>query len=194
MNSLPKNELEKNAILEYLTNPVYYNSVKKTNNKINNKNNKEDIRFYRKRIISLTKEMFKGVFPNETLKKIYENYTNSIISHFKIIDTKDILQDEYKLINNENNHNLEVMNNDNSSMSHIEEYNTNTIGEANNNIMKKIVILPNLDNYVIKKKTKKENELVLPIKKDINLHCPTLKTKGLVKKDKNDKKDITINI
>jgi len=194
MNSLPKNELEKNAILEYLTNPVYYNSVKKTNNKINNKNNKEDIRFYRKRIISLTKEMFKGVFPNETLKKIYENYTNSIISHFKIIDTKDILQDEYKLINNENNHNLEDMNNDNSSMSNIEEYNTNTIGEANNNIMKKIVILPNLDNYVIKKKTKKENELVLPIKKDINLHCPTLKTKGLVKKDKNDKKDITINI
>ena len=194
MNSLPKNELEKNAILEYLTNPVYYNSVKKTNNKINNKNNKEDIRFYRKRIISLTKEMFKGVFPNETLKKIYENYTNSIISHFKIIDTKDILQDEYKLINNENTHNLEDMNNDNSSISHIEEYNTNTIGEANNNIMKKIVILPNLDNYVIKKKTKKENELVLPIKKDINLHCPTLKTKGLVKKDKNDKKDITINI
>jgi len=194
MNSLPKNELEKNAILEYLTNPVYYNSVKKTNNKINNKNNKEDIRFYRKRIISLTKEMFKGVFPNETLKKIYENYTNSIISHFKIIDTKDILQDEYKLINNENTHNLEDMNNDNSSMSNIEEYNTNTIGEANNNIMKKIVILPNLDNYVIKKKTKKENELVLPIKKDINLHCPTLKTKGLVKKDKNDKKDITINI
>jgi len=192
MNSLPKNELEKNAILEYLTNPVYYNSVKKTNNKINNKNNKEDIRFYRKRIISLTKEMFKGVFPNETLKKIYENYTNSIISHFKIIDTKDILQDEYKLINNENTHNLEDMNNDNSSISHIEEY--NTIGEANNNIMKKIVILPNLDNYVIKKKTKKENELVLPIKKDINLHCPTLKTKGLVKKDKNDKKDITINI
>ena len=192
MNSLPKNELEKNAILEYLINPVYYNSVKKTNNKINNKNNKEDIRFYRKRIISLTKEMFKGVFPNETLKKIYENYTNSIISHFKIIDTKDILQDEYKLINNENTHNLEDMNNDNSSISHIEEY--NTIGEANNNIMKKIVILPNLDNYVIKKKTKKENELVLPIKKDINLHCPTLKTKGLVKKDKNDKKDITINI
>jgi hypothetical protein len=194
MNSLPKNELEKNAILEYLTNPVYYNSVKKTNNKINNKNNKEDIRFYRKRIISLTKEMFKGVFANETLKKIYENYTNSIISHFKIIDTKDILQDEYKLINNENNHNLEDMNNDNSSMSNIEEYNTNTIEEANNNIMKKIVILPNLDNYVIKKKTKKENELVLPIKKDINLHCPTLKTKGLVKKDKNDKKDIIINI
>ena len=60
---------KKNATLEYLTNPVYYKSVKKTSDKINNKINKEDIKFYRKRITSLTKEMLKGVFPNEPLKK-----------------------------------------------------------------------------------------------------------------------------
>ena len=49
--------IEHTSILEYLTNPAYYSIINK-NNKAKSKeiNNKEDVRFYRKRIIALTKE------------------------------------------------------------------------------------------------------------------------------------------
>ena len=173
MNTISNNDKEKNATLEYLTNPVYYNSVKKTTDKINNKNNKEDIKFYRKRITALTKEMLKGIFPNETLKKIYENYTHSLITHFKMIDTKDIIQEEYSLlnVNNENNENNE------NTIKQIKEF--NTIQQANEHIMKKPIInSPTLDNYVIKMENKdKDNEHEMPSKKKIDLSCPTLKKK-----------------
>lgn len=182
-NNPQKNETEKNATLEYLTNPVYYKSVKKTSDKINNKNNKEDIKFYRKRITSLTKEMLKGVFPNEPLKKIYENYTSSIISHFKMVDTKDIIQEDYKLFNNETTNVLDLS---------INEF--STIEKANEQILKKVINVPTLDNYVIKTGNKDDNNennsISLPSKKNIDLHCPTLKTKGVVeKKKKNTKKE-----
>ena len=182
-NNPQKNETEKNATLEYLTNPVYYKSVKKTSDKINNKNNKEDIKFYRKRITSLTKEMLKGVFPNEPLKKIYENYTSSIISHFKMVDTKDIIQEDYKLFNNETTNVLDLS---------INEF--STIEKANEQILKKVINVPTLDNYVIKTGNKDDNNennsISLPSKKNIDLHCPTLKTKVVVeKKKKNTKKE-----
>jgi len=180
-NNPQKNETEKNATLEYLTNPVYYKSVKKTSNKINNKNNKEDIKFYRKRITSLTKEMLKGVFPNEPLKKIYENYTSSIISHFKMVDTKDIIQEDYKLFNNESTNVLDLS---------INEF--STIEKANEQMLKKVINVPTLDNYVIKTGNKDENNennsSSLPSKKNIDLHCPTLKTKGVVEKKKKKSK------
>jgi len=190
MNTISNNDKEKNATLEYLTNPVYYNSVKKTTDKINNKNNKEDIKFYRKRITALTKEMLKGIFPNETLKKIYENYTHSLITHFKMIDTKDIIQEEYSLlnVNNENNENNE------NTIKQIKEF--NTIQQANEHIMKKPIInSPTLDNYVIKMENKdKDNEHEMPSKKKIDLSCPTLKTKGVEKKKKKKtKKEKGIN-
>ena len=181
-NNPQKNETEKNATLEYLTNPVYYKSVKKTSDKINKKNNKEDIKFYRKRITSLTKEMLKGVFPNEPLKKIYEDYTSSIISHFKMVDTKDIIQQDYTLFNNESTNFLDLS---------INEF--NTIEKANEQMLKKVINVSTLDNYVIKSGNKDENNnennnSSLPSKKNIDLHCPTLKTKGVIEKKKKKSK------
>ena len=185
-NNQQKNETEKNATLEYLTNPVYYNSVKKTSDKINNKINKEDIKFYRKRITSLTKEMLKGVFPNEPLKKIYENYTSSIISHFKMVDTKDIIQQDYTLFNNESNNVLDI----DIDLS-INEF--STIEKANEQMLNKVINVSTLDNYVIKSGNNNENNnennnSSLPSKKNIDLHCPTLKTKGVVEKKKKKSK------
>jgi len=186
-NNPQKNETEKNATLEYLTNPVYYKSVKKTSDKINNKINKEDIKFYRKRITSLTKEMLKGVFPNEPLKKIYEDYTSSIISHFKMVDTKDIIQQDYKLFNNESTNVLDI---DIDIDISINEF--STIEKANEQILKKVINVPTLDNYVIKTGNKDDNNennnSSLPSKKNIDLHCPTLKTKGVVEKKKKKSK------
>ena len=195
-NNPQKNETEKNATLEYLTNPVYYKSVKKTSDKINNKINKEDIKFYRKRITSLTKEMLKGVFPNEPLKKIYEDYTSSIISHFKMVDTKDIIQQDYKLFNNESTNVLDI---DIDIDISINEF--STIEKANEQMLKKVINVSTLDNYVIKsgnnngnnnennnENNNGNNNSSLPSKKNIDLHCPTLKTKGVVEKKKKKSK------
>lgn len=180
-----KNTMEENATLEFLTNPLYRNLMMKQNSNDSDKNNskkanKEEIKFYRKRITSLSKDMLKGVFPNETLKKIHDDYVNYIIMYFRMIDTKDILQAEY---NDFTNPTLNDNENDNE-LNNIEEF--NTINQANQQIMKKIVNVSNLDNYIIKKNGDMNKDQIIPNKKEINLQCPSLRMKGV--KDKKDKK------
>ena len=79
--------------LEYLLNP---NMLLKKNQTILDCNLDKDIKFYRKRINQMTKDMIKGNFPNSDLKMIFENYTSELIYYFKQQDTKDIYQEEYQ--------------------------------------------------------------------------------------------------
>ena len=71
MNNVIKNlNNENKTTLKYLTNPIYQNNV---NNISNVKENKikyksSEVKFYRKRIINLTKLMFKNEFPSIYLK------------------------------------------------------------------------------------------------------------------------------
>ena len=89
--------VEHTSILEYLTNPSYYSILNKNNktNMIKETNNKEDVRFYRKRIIALTKEMLKGDIPSNGIKEAHDDYVNILIKYFKIVDKSDIIQDQY---------------------------------------------------------------------------------------------------
>ena len=95
------NSIEHTSILEYLTNPAYYSTLNK-NNKANsikatndNNKNKEDTRFYRKRIIALTKEMLKGAIPSVRIKEAHDDYINILVNYFKLVDKTDIIQDQY---------------------------------------------------------------------------------------------------
>jgi len=83
------------ASLTYLTNPLYQQIMKQqTKNAV--ANNKSDIKFYRKRITALTKEMLKGDMPdNSYIKTIYDTYVNGLIKYFKMQDTTDIIQKQY---------------------------------------------------------------------------------------------------
>ena len=93
----------KDITLEFLTNPLYHNMINsKTSLTNNSKLNKQDIKFYRKRIYALSKDLLKGESPNESLKKIHDDYVNAAIIYLKMIDTKDIIQEQYK---NEMDHN-----------------------------------------------------------------------------------------
>jgi len=78
--------------LEYLLNP---NRLKNNNKILINNTIEKDIKFYRKRINQLTKDMLKGSYPTNNIKMIFENYVLQIISYFKQQDTKDIYQEEY---------------------------------------------------------------------------------------------------
>jgi len=56
----------------------------------NNKTLEKDIKFYRKRICQITKDMTRGEFENENFKSLFNNYVSQIIYYFKQQDTKDI--------------------------------------------------------------------------------------------------------
>ena len=203
----------KDITLEFLTNPLYHNMINSKSGLINNnKINKQDIKFYRKRIYALSKDLLKGDSPNESLKKIHDDYVNAAIIYLKMIDTKDIIQEQYKVdsSSNEIGHNeigdneiLPDINNINfSNEMGLNEMGSNEMGsnemgsnestnvaDANQQMMRKIVNISNLDNYVIITNVNNTgNEYTLPTKKEINLHTKELKTKGIIKKDKKGKK------
>ena len=89
--------IENSSILEYLTNPAYYSIIAKSKPKTEPILNKEDSRFYRKRIIALTKEMLKSgdVAPTKGIKEAFDVYVTMLIKYFKIVDKTDIIQDQY---------------------------------------------------------------------------------------------------
>ena len=71
--------------LKYLANSIYQDEKEK-NAHVNKKKEKEEFKFYRKRIHALSKEMLKGKYPNETLKKAHKTFKSSE----KIKDTEQL--------------------------------------------------------------------------------------------------------
>ena len=60
--------------------------------------NKEERKFYRKRIYNLFKEIISGNPPKDLapdVKYSYDNFVNSSIQYFKTVDNNDIIQSEY---------------------------------------------------------------------------------------------------
>jgi hypothetical protein len=202
---IPPPSLSNKATLEYLTNPYYQNVLNARNKKktLMNKEDevdKKDISFYRKRIVALTKDMLKGIeppFPNEDIKKIYEDYVKNLINYFKMIDRKDILQDQYdKVILDEDDTSMNANANANAiDANSIEDINdalkqiqTINYEKADELMMKKTIRVSNLDDFVVILKNEDEkNDRIIPIKKEIDLKTPNLKTKGIKVKIKSKK-------
>ena len=65
----------------------------------------EDYKFYKQRILNLTKNMLKKKYPNERLKKIHLEYVNELIEFLKFEDLNDLIQEEYNEIDEDNNKN-----------------------------------------------------------------------------------------
>lgn len=140
--------------------------------------NKKDKKFYKKRIFNLVKEILitkeepQDLFPD--VKYTFDNFVDSCIHYFKSKDNNDIIQSEYKNI--EENNIISDLLESNVDGDYIED-------EANKLLMRSIKITnPSLDNFVTKKYTKSPSELILPKQKDINLKDPDLKNKGIRKK------------
>jgi len=171
------NSIEHTSILEYLTNPSYYSIIKKKKtDKTNTVDNKDDIKFYRKRIIALTKDMMKGDVPSKGLKEIHDDYIKSIIKYFKIVDKTDIIQEQYEKELSLNNDNEDVASD------------SDTIENANELMMKKPILNSNLNNFVISTSTQPSETRIIPVKLDIDLNSPSLKKKGLKPKGLKPKK------
>lgn len=154
--------------LEYLLNPVLYEKI---NNQKNNSDNLifKDIKFYRKRISQMTKDMCKGEYVNDNLKTIFLNYANAITYYLKQLDEKDILQSDYNdfKFTPSTTHYLTT---DLSSDLNIDNLIINTPKNTNS-----------LDNFV-KKINIEEEDKILPQRRVANIKDPALKKKGLKNK------------
>ena len=147
--------------LEYLLNPSIL-----IKNSENDKTLEKDIKFYRKRICQITKDMSRGKFENESLKSLFDNYVSQIIYYFKRQDAKDIYQEEYNDLTFDHDIHTEL-NSDNPSLDQLLLNNPEPI--------------PTLNNFVKKINIDKEEKIV-PTQKIANIKDPSLRTKGLKKK------------
>lgn len=136
--------------------------------------NKQELNFYRKRIFNLFKEIISNNNQNNIspdVKYAYDTFIKSSIDYFKIIDNNDLLQEEYKDIISQENQNEKFI-----------DLSANDIvqNEANKLIMRSIKMdLPTLDKYVKRVSNKKENNIILPKQREIDITNPELKNKGI---------------
>ena len=174
--------------LDCLLNKSLFNTQVK--NKKAQSVNKEDKKFYKKRIYNLFKEMLinkvepEDLFPD--VKYAYDNFINASINYFKTIDSTDLLQEEYKTLDEQ-----EAIN-----INDIPELGEDiAVEEADKLMMRSIKITTQtLDKYVKRKSTKPEEKLILPKQKEVNLMDPELKVKGLQNNSNNSNNSNNNNI
>jgi hypothetical protein len=140
--------------------------------------NKEERKFYKKRIYNLFKELLINKAEPEDLlpdvKYAYDNFLNASINYFKTIDNNDLLQEEYKTLDEEDTINI------NAIPELGEDDNIVGVENADKLLMRSIKITPpSLDKYVKRKSTKPEEKLIMPKQKEINLMDTELKVKGI---------------
>jgi hypothetical protein len=153
-------------------NEILYNKHFLERNSYNNKISKKDRKFYRKRILNLTRELFlSSDASNPDINEAFMNYVYHCVEHFKNTDTNDILQYEYTDLDAELEMDAEDADDENDSMD-----------TYNSSIMRKIVKPNTLDNFIIRNVIKKKEPEHLPLQKEINLKDPQLKVKGIGKK------------
>jgi len=161
-----------NITLEYLINPIHYGQYAKTPVvTANNKEQEENLIFYRKRILNITKQMLKGEFIDNSLHECFTAYANTIITYLQFIDKSDIIQEDYQNIESANPQNIKSV---------------DDMSFADNMLIKKTTANNRtLDNFVNVVATTTESRII-PIKKTINIKEPYLRNKGIpCKKKKN---------
>ena len=154
--------------IEYLLNP---NISNKKPELVDNCNLEKDIKFYRKRICQLTKDMTHKKYPNDNIKLLFCNFASQIIYFLKQQDEKDLYQEEYLDLS------INTIKNSDSD----KDFGEN-IENLDNLLINYPEQKPNLDNFV-KKINIPQNDTIIPKRKVINIKDPTLKTKGVKKKE-----------
>ena len=181
MSELDKITLEclmnESSYEKYLTN----NTINAENDKINNDN---DRRFYKKRIINMTKELLKrnsNIDTNTNIRNCFDEYVKNCVLYFKEIDRTDILQEKHgiKSVNTKD----QTIFKENHKIHTILEENDNSIDHLLFNKNEKVKKITDLMG-VKRKQLVKKKEVPIPKQYNINLKDPKLRKKGLKKKEK----------
>ena len=152
--------------LEFLLNPALHEKLMK--NSAPNLNLEKDIKFYRKRICQISKDMCRGIYTEETLRPAFLGYATALIYYFKQLDEKDIFQKEYyDLTDKPVQYDISM----NICQQNLDNLLINTPEPVNN-----------LDMFV-KKINMNTQQKIIPQYKVANIKDPSLKIKGVKKKN-----------
>lgn len=157
----------------------YLSSNKQKTKILQQKNivNKKDKKFYRRRILNLTRDMLLNNHPDDLLvdvKDTFDIFVKNCIGYFKSKDKTEIIQEDYK---------MEELLDDIVSNDLGDDENILTQEEADKLMMRSIQIHERpLDKFVKIKYLKKKEDIILPKQKEINLKDPQLKKKGILRK------------
>lgn len=168
------NDFLNQVSLDYLINTKQY-KIQLTNT-LNKKINKKDKKFYRRRILNLTKELLSKdeseIVVSPDIKYAFDNLVKTCVHYFKILDRNDIIQEDYNKMDDEIKEEKEISESE------------QILKEENEKLLMRSVKMSNnsLDNFIKIKMTKKTEELIIPQQKEINLKDPNLKNKGIIKK------------
>ena len=160
--------------LEIMANTDSYNKYLKKNNLDHDSVLKKEKRFYRKRIISMAKDILfnNNSGQDEEILNAFNTYARMCISYFKFKDTMDTIQGEYT--------NMNIADGADGADGDMTDIDLD-ISEANKLFMrqmeKKVLTL---DNFVIKT-APPPDEMVVPQTKDFNLKDPKYKKKDIKK-------------
>ena len=157
------------AILEYLTNPVYFSELSKRSH-TSPKDVGREIIFYRRRLISLYKDLLSGERINQTLNEAHDHFVRLAIEHFKCVDTEDVLQQEYDGLENEPISTPKIEDEPNKD-------------SADTFLMTtKEVAVPTLEDFVVSSKQQTSNITPPPQRRIVNLKDEQFRDKGVPKK------------
>ena len=166
------NELD-NITLNCFANKIQYDSIMKKNEHCNDNNLINDKKFYKKRILDLTKKLFRNEIEDAQLATCFNNYIKSCIIYLKFLDKKDIIQEKYNTMENDNKI-KSISEDDNDNI----EYNNCDYLLSKPPEVKKI----NLDSFIINNNNTKTKQKILPQKEIVNIQTKEHKLKGLKKK------------
>jgi hypothetical protein len=189
------------ATLEYMVNVAQYEKYLRKNNIDYDTGFKRDLKFYRKRIISITKDLFKNEMKdvNVTLNGVFNMYMKACISHLKFEDQSETIQKCYVcmgIVAGEPTAQQQQQQQQCVCNTKLDALNAFELNKANELCFKpKEVKKLTLDTYVIKKSSSQKKEpVVFPQQFKFNPKDPSFKYKGLKKqKNKKDKPSTTTN-
>lgn len=142
-----------------------------------NKADKKEYNFYRKRIFFLFKDMINGKEQDNVsydVKCAFDAFVNISINYFKMADSNDLLQEEYKDI---------VADLDVKISDSIQDLSDNLVQiEANQLLMRQIKMDTNtLDKYVKRVSHDNKDKIIITKSREVDITNPELKNKGLKK-------------
>ena len=163
--------------LECLMNKEIYKKYLTSNHANTIINNKKDRKFYRKRILQLTRDILlndPSVKITNDIQFVFENYVNHCIQYFKMVDRVDLIQEDYYI--EDYIHDKSVVDDANITL-------CNNSVSADKLLLRSVKINNyTLDKFVKVISTKKDDSTPLPVQKIFNLKDPILRNKGIRKK------------
>ena len=163
------------ATLTYLTNPVYFSEI--TKHVDTPTSNDDDVRFYRRRLISLYKDILGGEKLCEPIDLAHKEFVRLAIAHFKRVDKDEILQKDHDAPLDAD-HDATI---DADHDATIDADHDATIDTDNTAFFKKEISVPTLDDFILSTKPDVP-QTPPPHKRVINLRDEQFRHKGVTKK------------